>query len=49
MFKSDNFILFRDLKEVLWDNLYFGPPLTNGGYRVTKELIESVEILILEQ
>ena len=38
---TDNFILFPGFKEVLWDNAVFGPPLTNGGYRVTKELIES--------
>lgn len=38
---TDNFILFPGFKEILWDNAVFGPPLTNGGYRVTKELIES--------
>ena len=38
---TDNFILFPGFKEVLWDSTVYGPPLENGGYRVTKELIES--------
>ena len=38
---TDNFILFPGFKELLWDTAVYGPPLENGGYRVTKELIES--------
>ena len=38
---TDNFILFPGFKEILWDKAVYGPPLDNGGYRVTKELIES--------
>ena len=38
---TDDYIRFPGFKEIYWDRTVFGPPLSEGGYRITKELIDT--------
>ena len=38
---TDGFITFKGHRELSWDNKVFGPELSEYGYRITQELIDS--------
>jgi len=38
---TDDYIRFAGFKEIYWDNVVYGPPLSEGGYRITQPLIDT--------